>query len=91
MLSPPPWAGAVFQSRAALGNFGSVVLGAWQLAEPQGEQGEGLQSSSWATEWGQWWGASAGKCDQLCAEPWGVCPAGCLGSVSALHLGPSGR
>lgn len=28
-------------------------------------------------------GASAGECDQLCAEPWGVCPAACLVSVSA--------
>lgn len=84
-LSPLP--GQVLCCRAALGNFGSVVLGAW-------EQGEGLQSSSWATERGQCWGASAGKCGQLharCAEPWGGCPAGGLASVSALHPGPLGR
>lgn len=49
---PPPREGAVFQSRAGLGNFGSVVLGARELAEPQGEQGEGLESSSWAMERG---------------------------------------
>lgn len=63
LAEPPPWAGApslsplpVLQSTAGLGNSGSVVLGAWQLAGSRGEQGEGLQSSSWAVGRGQWWG-----------------------------------
>lgn len=56
LAEPPPWAGAVLQSTAGLENSGSVVLGAWQLAGSRGEQGEGLQSSSWAVGRGQWWG-----------------------------------
>lgn len=65
LAGPPPQAGAVLQRGAGLGNFGSVVLGARELAGSRGEQVGAWKALAGFWRGGHWWEASARKCGHL--------------------------